>query len=584
MNWKNIVLSLILATTMCLSNTLVFYYPSYAAQTNDLTILNGVASGDSTDHSAIIWSRANRDSFMHVQYTYNSFHFSNSDPIVTVPANASSDFTGHAKLTALKPNTNYRYVVWFSLDPNQNDRTVSQKLIGSFTTAPDLKTSETISFVIGGDLGASKQCRRPEIGYPIFSVMKSLSPDFFIFNGDQIYADNDCPAEGPNPSNIKSGHLIDFPGWRNIPGDFLSVKDRKVNWTNETQLHNAYLGHWDYNRNDQHLQSLLSNTSMYSQADDHEVIDDYGKWEHYINGSDHGFPNLVKAGIKEFFDFSPIDRSKTEPNRIYKTFHWGKDLDLLLSDARSYRSRSEIPDTPQNDKTLLGKEQLQWLEEGLKNSNATWKVVSLDVPMTIPNCFNKNLGCDNWATDSAKNNKTYTRERNEFIKFLDDNRIKNVIFVATDVHFAANVKYDDDPNHDGHNLTFYEMVNGPLNTWTNNVTNPTDPTIKAHYSYNESAIFNFGYVTIKKLSDGKSHLISEVIDSNGRIRPKSILNLTEQPSVTEEKITPPPKVISTDPSAREENIMTSHGTDRFSKLMNSPPQHLRHLPYAYLMD
>jgi hypothetical protein len=39
--------------------------------------------------------------------------------------------------------------------------------------------------------------------------------------------------------------------------------------------------------------------------------------------------------------------------------------------------------------------------------------------MTIPNCFNKNLGCDNWATDSAKNNKTYTRERNKFIKFLD---------------------------------------------------------------------------------------------------------------------------------------------------------------------
>jgi phosphodiesterase/alkaline phosphatase D-like protein len=74
---------------------------------------------------------------MHVKYTYNGSHFSNSDPIVIVPANASSDFTGHAKLTALKPNTNYHYVVWFSLDPNQKDKTVSQNLTGNFTTAPD---------------------------------------------------------------------------------------------------------------------------------------------------------------------------------------------------------------------------------------------------------------------------------------------------------------------------------------------------------------------------------------------------------------------------------------------------------------
>jgi phosphodiesterase/alkaline phosphatase D-like protein len=39
--------------------------------------------------------------------------------------------------------------------------------------------------------------------------------------------------------------------------------------------------HWEYNRADPHLQSLLRNTSMYPQANDHEVVNDYGaKWSY----------------------------------------------------------------------------------------------------------------------------------------------------------------------------------------------------------------------------------------------------------------------------------------------------------------
>ena len=42
------------------------------------------------------------------------------------------------------------------------------------------------------------------------------------------------------------------------------------------------------------------------------------------------------------------------------------------------------PKTEQNNKTLLGREQLSWLKETLANSNATWKIISNDVPMSIP--------------------------------------------------------------------------------------------------------------------------------------------------------------------------------------------------------
>ena len=152
------------------------------------------------------------------------------------------------------------------------------------------------------------------------------------------------------------------------------------------------------------------------------------------------------------------------------------------------------------------------------SSNATWKVVSNTVPITIPNCFGEQNSCDNWATTGATNN-TFVRERNE-------HNIKNIVFIATDVHFAGTVKVTQDFDGDGDTLTFYEMVNGPLNTFTQDRTNPVDPTINANYLYNESAIFNFGYIKIQQdKHDQHTHLLYEVVDSNNRFRPGSQLDL-----------------------------------------------------------
>ena len=129
----------------------------------------------------------------------------------------------------------------------------SSSITGTFRTAPDHLISRSVSFVVGGDLGGQNYCRRIGgggiVGYPIFSIMQALSPDFFIFNGDQIYGDNECSANGP--SNVA--------GWTNIPGNFPNATDNKVNWTNQTQLQDIYNKHWEYNRSDPHLQSLLRN-------------------------------------------------------------------------------------------------------------------------------------------------------------------------------------------------------------------------------------------------------------------------------------------------------------------------------------
>jgi len=93
------------------------------------------------------------------------------------------------------------------------------------------------------------------------------------------------------------------------------VSAKNVNWTSVNQIRDIYNKHWEYNRADRYLQDLLGNTSLYSQAHDHEVINNYGNWFYWNNATKDrvGFTNLVNTGIQTFFDFSPIDKNKTNP-------------------------------------------------------------------------------------------------------------------------------------------------------------------------------------------------------------------------------------------------------------------------------
>lgn len=231
-----------------------------------------------------------------------------------------------------------------------------------------------------------------------------------------------------------------------------------------------------------------------------------------------------------FFLFSPVERDTIDPDKIYRMFNWGKDLDLFLLDAHSYRSLNNLEDTPENNKTLYGKEQLDGLKNNLDSSNSTWKIISNPVPITIPDCFGPNQTCNNWATNSTYNNLTYTKERSSFLKFLDEQDIKNIVFLTTDVHFAGTVHAIQDFDGDGDLLQFYEMASGPLSTYTRNTTNAVDPTINAKYLYNESAMFNFGHInitnTIDESGDNKSILTYKVMDESGRLRPYSTTTIT----------------------------------------------------------
>jgi glycerophosphoryl diester phosphodiesterase len=298
---------------------------------------HGIASGDVTSSSAIVWTRTNQESQVSVEFSTDP-DFATAESAGPADATAANDFTAQVKLDDLSPSTRYYY------------RVSSPKGIvsptGTFMTAPDSSAAQPVSLIWGGDLGGQSHCRQIGRGYDVYASMLELSPDFFIANGDMIYADGACPAEGPDGPG----------GWENIPGSFPSIADPSVDWTDTDLVNEIYRDHWRYNRNDPHVQEFYQSIPMYAQWDDHEVINDFGaEWDFW--NLDHqgreGFPNIVAAGRDALFDYNPIDQNQDDPDQIYRSFNWGQYLDLFILDARSYRSRNHLEDTPENDKTLL---------------------------------------------------------------------------------------------------------------------------------------------------------------------------------------------------------------------------------------
>ncbi len=457
---------------------------------------HGAAVGEVTDRSAVVWARSSAPAEMVVTYGDGRIARSRSE--------SARDFTAKVKLDNLSPGTRYRYRIHFEAG-GESSSTVE----GSFRTAAPPESSAAVRFVVGGDLGGHGFCREATTGYSLFDRMRELGPDFLIANGDMIYADGNCPEARPD-------------GGRNVPGDFPRVDDPAVDWTDAAAVREIYLAHWRYNRADASFQRFLLEVPLYSQWDDHEVINDFGaSWPRLAAAPERqGYPVLVQAGRDAFFDFHPLWPNEEEPGRIYRSFRWGSVIELFLLDARSYRSANDREDSPA--KTLLGRAQLDWLKKALSSSTAAWKIVSSDVPLAIATgtraeVYGRDAFADGDPTGGARTGSE--TELRELITHLDRERVKNVVVLVTDVHFATSLRYEIDLDSDGDPLLFHELVTGPMSAGLLPAKKP-DSTFAPRVLYVEGGIFNFGFAAV----DGEK-LVYEVRDDTGQVREGSRLTI-----------------------------------------------------------
>jgi alkaline phosphatase D len=419
-------------------------------------LTHGVASGDVTPTSALIWARASGATTLTVEYS-TSDDFANSLKSQPLAMTEQSDFTGQITLKELKPATRYFYRVI----PGATGQAQS----GTFLTAPAPDAAANVRFVWSADLGGQSMCRQPE--YFIFNKLKEAEPDFFVYQGDTIYADERCPAPP------------------NVPGSDFVAKT----------LPEFRLKH-QYNRADIPYQKALASTSLLVNWDDHEVNNDF-------SGTTEP---LTPLGLQAFREYFPITRY-AEPSRMYGSFRWGKHLEIFVLDARLYRSSNSAPDGP--TKTMLGAEQLTWFKTALKNSTATWKMISSPDQISAPN--NCPLFCDNWANGGGPTG--FEREFADISNHILQNQIKNVIWLTADGHYAQVVSYD--PNSD-QNPDYYEFTAGPLSALLFFVA-ALDPTFNPTLLYGDATYPNFGLISINGAS-GKLEL--EFIDRGGESRYK----------------------------------------------------------------
>ena len=234
-----------------------------------------------------------------------------------------------------------------------------------------------VLFAFGGD---TKESHQP---FRIMDAIRAKKPDFFLHLGDTIYAD-------------KGGAAVRLPEF----------------WA-------KYRG----NRYDLPTQKLFSQTSLYVTWDDHEVTGDY-----------HPDNPLAPIGRTAFFDYWPIRRDPREPHRVYRSFRWGKAMELFILDARQYRDIEKG--------TILGEEQKQWLLKGLSSSNALFKFVATSVPIS------SRRHPDKWGG--------FQVDRKEVLGTIRRRKISGVIFLTADVHYAAVSKIP------GSRRVLREIIVGPL--------------------------------------------------------------------------------------------------------------------------
>jgi len=383
---------------------------------------HGTVVGEVSSTTAVVWGRCAGPATLHVRL--------DGDPRPHgVAVAADTDFTGKLALTGLPAATARTYEAWCGGEADR-EPAAGLALRGAFRTAPDPDSPAAVRFAWSGDVGGQNVCRDRERGYPIFDRLAERRLDFFIGLGDMIYADDVCKAVG-------------LFGNAQIPGPPAAF------------ALDTFRAHWQYNRADAASQRLLSQVAYYAVWDDHEIRNDSGPHDDSSDRAPNG--HLLPTALRAFLDYQPLIPPASAPTRLYRSMRWGRHLELFLLDTRQYRDAAATPDTPASRKTMLGREQLAWLEDALARSNATWKVIVASVPLSIPTSPRVHDGFANGGGAGG-----YEREAESIFAMLRRRGIRDSVWITTDVHFATGFVYhpfDDDPG-----WTAYEFTSGPLNS------------------------------------------------------------------------------------------------------------------------
>lgn len=410
------------------------------------TLLNDVASGDTTQDSTVLWARSNVLGELTFEYATDAEF---NRVVGTVEAEVvDTTVPIKVEITDLESGTEYYYRV----TDNAGDSEV-----GEFRTSEAIGTNAGLRFGVAGDW-------RGELApYPIISNADESDLKFFVEHGDTIYAD------------FGSDAVLNPDGTQKEQVETVSEYRAKHSEVYENRFGSNTFG------------DLRSSTSILATIDDHEVINDFDGGENAAD--DERFPEteglindteLFDNGLQVFQEYNPLrdefyaeldDEVTSEERKLYRFNTYGSDAATFVLDSRSFRDPGLTPPedntNPEEiaqvltesitlDRTLLGETQFGDLKNDLltaEESGITWKFVMLPEP--AQNLF------PGINTDSYEG---YLNERAELLEFIETNNIDNVVFVAADVHMTSvnNLTYQAEPFGEQIPTSVFEVTTGAI--------------------------------------------------------------------------------------------------------------------------
>jgi len=299
-----------------------------------------VASGDPRPRSIVFWTRITDTERSDEDLPF-VFELSVDDEFrVLLASHADSARVGadgcvKIRVTELAPDTVYYYRFTYLRDAERRSSRV-----GRTRTAPAPDADRTVTFAV-------VSCQ--DFGGKYFHALRHAAEqglDFFLHLGDYVYESTDDPSfQAPTP-----GREVVF----SHPEEALDRGEGRVaarSLSNYRDLYKIY-------RSDPDLQRLHELAPMIAVPDDHEFSNDcHGATATYTDGrEDETDLERRRNADQAWFEFMPFDHvedparsldpGRTFPDdlRVYRSFTFGRHLELVVTDLRRYRPDHVVPE------------------------------------------------------------------------------------------------------------------------------------------------------------------------------------------------------------------------------------------------
>lgn len=354
---------------------------------------HGVASGDPTDTSILLWTRLTKE----ITYDQNDLSWEVAtdrkfkNVIASGVANASkaTDYTVKPFVTGLSPNTHYFYRF---IDGKK------KSIVGEFKTLPNDASQLDIAFA---------SCSNYEWGY--FNNYRFMAEDttidLIVHLGDYIY------EYGIGTYGDTSLQRL------NVPAHEIKTLD-------------DYRTRYSLYRLDKDLILAHQKKAFITTWDDHESANnsyDEGAQNHQEE-TEGSWSERSKAVRQAYYEWLPVQKKDEEP--LYRSFSIGNLANLIILDTRlggrTVQMSPKDDDFEDRERTILGFEQRQWFEDNLRSKHK-WKIVGNQVPfgpLYLPDSVKGIKYMDGWDG--------YPVEQQYMQQTMSD--IENVVIVTGDFH------------------------------------------------------------------------------------------------------------------------------------------------------